>query len=87
MFKHTRFLFPALLLVAPALYAADVPSTKPAAVDYSDPRKTVQAFLVAVQSTDAAAIKRAIVASPEQEPIANTIIARVGGAGEAPPRR
>ena len=75
MLTRTALTFSLFLILSRAIYAANAPATKPAAVDYSDPRKTVQAFLVAVQSTDAATIKRAIVASPEQEPIANTIIA------------
>ncbi len=56
---------------------ADV-TTKPggagAGGDYSDPRKTVAAFLGAVQSTDAQAIKNAIIVAPGDEKIAETLV-------------
>ncbi len=81
MVKHSALVFSVVLLMAPAIHAAE-PATNPAgggavagAADYSEPRKTVASFLTAVQGTDPGPIKRAIVATADQEPVTNTIIA------------
>jgi hypothetical protein len=75
MSKLTPRLLPLLLLTAaPALWAAGPATQSTPTPDYSDPRKTVAAFLMAVQSTDAAAIKNAIVVAPGDEKITDTIV-------------
>jgi hypothetical protein len=75
MSKLTPRLLPLLLLTAaPTLWAAG-PATQPTPTpDYSDPRKTVAAFLLALQSTDPAAIKSALVIAPDDVKITDTII-------------
>jgi hypothetical protein len=73
--KLTRRLLPVLLLTAaPALWAAGPATQSTTAPDYSDPRKTVAAFLLALQSTDPAAIKSALVVAPDDAKITDTII-------------